>query len=172
MGCWGITIVIVTHPVGPWVSVQHLWDTAIPWAMLLGWPKWCKAFGKGTSIQIVFILQKKRQKIPRPSILCPATLSWSFAWTVADWNMCHSRASGVPSLPDHKLSHPQKRLTSARTAMTTPVTMILTGGTMATAVIDTHVVSEIRPNLLCKCLYQLCWRIAFEPDWHCLMENK
>lgn len=36
-------------------------------------------------------------------------------------------------MPDRKLSHPQRRLTSAHTALTTPVTMMLTGGTMATA---------------------------------------
>lgn len=69
---------------------------------------------------------------------CPLTSSWSFAQTVADWHVYHTPASRVATLPGHKLSHPQNRLTSAHTAMTTLVTTMLTDGTMATAVTGTH----------------------------------
>lgn len=93
--------------------------------------------------------------------------------TVGEWHIHHAPAAGAPALPNHSPSHPQQRLTSAHTAMTTPVTTTTTSSAMATAAIDTHLWCQKWGLIYFANVFTSTGGLLLtEPDWHGLMENK
>lgn len=169
--------VIRIHPLGSlkvgtkfcWKSPVSCWDVTVLTEVFRAMSpaknektNWRKE-NKKTELQ-VYKSNWKREWLFQTSILCPQILPWSFALAVASWYIYHSPASGVPTLPDRKLSHPQKILTSAHTALTTPATTMLDRWYHGDSRHRLAVVSERRSYLLCECLYQQRWLITLGPD--------